>query len=108
MSCRGSSRVEYQVRLDALVRRQVISWKLSDSLLVEVHLRLQNDLARSPKTSLTHDSTVFGGQGMVYDARLIDPFNRLLIHAFRFQVFYHSDEQTLLVTRGAHVTAQGM
>jgi hypothetical protein len=32
----------------------------------------------------------------------------MLVHAFRFQVFYLTDEQTLLVTRGAHVTAEGI
>ena len=50
----------------------------------------------------------FDSDGMVYGFDLIDPENRMLVHAFRFQVFYHADEQTLLVTRGAHVAAEGM
>jgi hypothetical protein len=50
----------------------------------------------------------FDSDGMVYGFDLIDPENRMLVHAFRFQVFYHPDEQTLLVTRGAHVAAEGM
>lgn len=100
--------MEYKIRLDALVRRQMIGWKLSDSLLVDVHLRLQDDLPRSPTTYLRQDSAWFDSEGMVYGFDLIDPDNRMLVHAFRFQVFYHADEQTLLVTRGAHVAAEGM
>jgi hypothetical protein len=100
--------VGYKTRLDALVRRQLRSWKLSDSLLVDVHLRLNDQLSRSPTTLLRQDPTWFGAEGMVYGFDLIDPDNRMLVHAFRFQVFYHADELTLLVTRGAHVTAEGV
>src|SRR5260370_29193709 len=50
----------------------------------------------------------FGGEGMVYGFDLIDSDNRMVVHAFRFQVFYLPNEQTLLVTRGAHITAEGM
>jgi hypothetical protein len=100
--------VEYQVRLDALVRRQIIGWKLSDTLLIDVHLRLRDELPLSPTTFLERDPNWFGGEGMVYGFDLVDPANRLLVHAFRFQVLYHADEQTLLVVRGAHVTAEGL
>jgi len=34
-----------------------------------------------------------------YGFELIDPQNRLLVHVFRSQVFYHADEQTPLVAR---------
>jgi hypothetical protein len=100
--------VEYRTRLDPLVRRQLTRWNLSDSLLVDVHLRLNDELARSPTTVLRTDPAWFGAEGMVYGFDLIDPDNRLMVHGFRFQVFYHADEQTLLVTCGAHVTAEGM
>ncbi len=56
---------------------------------------------------LRPDPTRFDSDGMVYGFDLIDPENRMLVHAFRFQVFYHADERTLLVTRGAHVAAEG-
>ena len=104
----GGKRVEYRTRLDPLVRRQLNRWKLPDSLLVDVHLRLNDDLPRSPTTFLQQEPTWFDAEGMIYGFDLIDPHNRMLVHAFRFQVFYHSDEQTLLVTRGAHVAAEGM
>jgi hypothetical protein len=100
--------VEYRTRLDPLVRRQLLRWGLSDSLLVDVHLRLNDELPRSPTTFLSIEPGWFGGEGMVYGFTLIDPDNRMLDHAFRFQVFYHPDEQILLVARGAHVTAEGM
>ncbi len=100
--------MEYKTRLDPLVRRQLIRWKLSDWLLVDVHLRLNDELPRSPTTFLEKDPACFGGEGMIYGFDLIDRDNRMLIHAFRFQVFYHPDEQTLLVTRGAYVTAEGL
>jgi hypothetical protein len=83
-------------------------WGLSDGLLVDVHLRLQDELPSFPTAFLQKDLSWFGGKGMVYGFDLIDPDNRLLVHAFRFQVFYHADEQTLLVTRGAHVTGEGV
>ena len=100
--------MEYKTRLDPLVRRQLIGWKLSDSLLVDVHLRLHDELPRAPTSLLAKEPAWFGGEGMVYGFDLIDLENRMLVHAFRFQVFYHSDEQTLVITRGAHVTAEGM
>src|ERR1043166_3985218 len=43
-----SERVEYRTRLDPLVRRQVAGWKLSDSLLVDVHLHLNDQLPVTP------------------------------------------------------------
>src|SRR5437763_861614 len=100
--------VEYKVRLDALVRRQIIGWQLPDGLLVDVHLRLNDELPRAPSAVLQQDPTWFDAEGMVFGFDLIDPNKRMLMHAFRFQVFYHADEQTLLVTRAAHVTAEGM
>jgi hypothetical protein len=102
-----SEGVGYKVRLDALVRRQMIRWSLPDGLLVDVHLRLSDELSLAPTAFLHSDPTWFGGDGMVYGFNIIDPNNRMLVHAFRFQVFYHADEQTLLVARAAHVTAEG-
>ena len=99
--------MEYKIRLDALVRRQIIRWKLADSLMVDVYLRLNDELPRSPTSILQKDPTWFGNEGMVYGFDLIDPDNRMLVHAFRFQVFYHADEETLLVARAAHVAAEG-
>jgi hypothetical protein len=100
--------VEYKVRLDTLVRRQIIGWKLSDGLLVDVHLRLNDELPCSPTSLMRKDPAWFDSNGMVYGFELIDPDNRMLVHAFCFQVFYHADEETLLVARAAHVAAEGI
>lgn len=100
--------MEYRILMDPLVRRQIIRWKLPDSLLVDVHLRLHDELPSSPTTYLRKETDWFGGEGMIYGFDLIDLDNRMLVHAFRFQVFYHPDEQTLLVMRGVHVTAEGL
>ena len=79
------------------MRRQIIGWKLADGLLVDVHLQFADELAASPTRHLRNDSALFGGGRMVYGFHLVDLTNRMLVHAFRFQVFYHADEQTLLV-----------
>jgi hypothetical protein len=100
--------VTYRTQIDPLVRRQIQSWALSDFVWVETEIRLREHLPESPTSVLTLDPSLFEGEGMVYPFDLIDPQNRLLVHAFRFEVFYHADEQTLLVTRGAHVTATGL
>jgi hypothetical protein len=100
--------MDYKVRHDGLLSRQIVRWRLPDSILVDVHLRLNADLSRSPTSVLYRDPTQFEGEGMNYRLVLIDPANRLLEHIFLFQVFYHADEQTLLVTRGTHITATGL
>ncbi len=100
--------MEYTIRLDPLVRRQIIGWKLSDSLLVDVYLRLKEDLGRSPTSALSIDPSWFDAQGMVYGFELIDPEQRMLVHSFHFQVFYDADEQTLLIACAAHITAEGI
>ena len=99
--------MNYKTTLLALVKRQIRSWGLSDFLWVEVELRLNEQLPQSPTSHLYLDRTLFEGEGMIYEFRLIDPENRLRVHNFLFQIFYRSDEQTLIVRRGAHVTATG-
>ncbi len=99
--------MSYITRLDPLVFRQLVRWGLSDSVRVEAHLRLNDRLPRSPATLLVRDPSLFEGEGMTYQFDLIDPENRLLEHRFAFQVFYHADEQTLIVHRGIHVARTG-
>jgi hypothetical protein len=77
-------------------------------MLVDVHMHLNDELPRSPTTSLQVNRGLFAMGGMVYGFDLIDLKNRMLVHAFRFQVFYLADEQTLLVARGAYISAQGI
>lgn len=100
--------MEYKTRVAQLLSRQMNRWGLADGMFVDVHFRLYDHLPRSPKSVLVVDRSLFQGEGMIYRFSLIDPANRLLVHTFRFQVFYHADEQTLVVRRGVHVTATGL
>ncbi len=99
--------MEYRTQIDAVAHRQIVGWGLGDALFVEVHLRLNDQLPHSPTTYLRRDPTLFGGEGMTFPFQMIDPQNRMRVHRFWFQVFYGADEQTLFVTRGAHVASEG-
>ena len=99
--------MSYITRLDPLVYRQLVRWGLSDAVRVEVHLHLNDRLPRSPTALLIRDPSLFEDEGMTYQFELIDPENRLLEHHFLFQVFYHADEQTLIIRRGIHITRTG-
>jgi hypothetical protein len=100
--------VTYRILVDPAARRHVQSWGLSDYLWVEVELRLNERPPQAPTTLLERDPSLFGGEGMAYKFRLIDPDNRMRVHFFVFQVFYHADEATLLVTRGARLISEGL
>ena len=100
--------MSYRIRLDPLAHRQISRWELSDGLLVDVHLRLNDDLSISPKDVLRPNTDMFDDRGMMYGFELIDLENRMLVHDFRFQVFYLPDEQTLLVARAVHVTRESL
>ncbi len=87
-----------QVELTPLVRRQIASWGLPDSLLVETYLRLQRDLSQNPAQVLIRTEQPF--DGMCYGYSIIDPGNRLREYLFLFQVLYSQNEERLLVVRG--------
>ncbi len=106
---KGGERLEYRVRLDPLVHRQIVGWKLYEGLLVDVHMRLNEELPQSPRSVLQKESReLFENEGMLYRFQLIDPENRMLVHDFIFKIKYRSDEQTLLVVRRAHKTSEGV
>jgi hypothetical protein len=73
---------------------------LPDPVLVEVYLRLKEDLAEQP-TRVMVPSTEPGG-GMLFPLSVIDPDNRLCEHTFAFRVYYGTDEATLRVTSGLY------
>jgi hypothetical protein len=95
--------VSYKVVILPHAKRQIISWKLPDTVLVEVYIRLGEFLPKEPHRTLARERQPF--DGMVYHFRMIDPENRLCEHFFAFHVWYSQDEETLLVRRGAHVRA---
>lgn len=96
----------YKVVVLPQARRQIRSWQLPDSILVEVYLRLSEHLPQEPHNVLTRARQPF--DGMVYHCRMIDPDNRLCEHFFAFHVIYSQDEETLFVSRCGHVRAFGI
>ena len=96
----------YRVQLSNLVNRQIASWELSDTMLVEVQLRLRQDLRDNPAQSLIRLLKPF--DGMCYLFSMVDPENRLREHFFAFQVLYHSDEERIIVARGGYQRQDGL
>lgn len=90
--------MSYRVRVQSHVNRAIVSWNLPDSVFVEVHLRLNTDLANNPAVVLRPTNERF--KGMKYRFHLIDPLNRICEHFFTFHVVYSRDEESLLVTHG--------
>ncbi len=87
----------FQVELMPLVNRQIASWRLSDYLFVEVHLRLQRELSQNPAQILIRTRQPF--DGMSYLFSIIDPENRFREFVFVFQVLYSQDEERLIISR---------
>jgi hypothetical protein len=95
--------VSFKVVLTDRCRRDIVSWKLPDPVLVDVHLRLRQDLSDFPGIELVRSD-----EGMVYPLEIIDPHNRLSLYRFFFQVIYGQDEATLYVIRGSMLHTFGI
>lgn len=92
--------MSYRVRIRKSAAAQITSWNLPDFLLVEIHLRLREQLAQSPTTHLHRVRQPY--DGMVYEFSLVDSQNRLCEHVCTFLVVYDQDEQTLIVTNAGY------
>src|SRR4051812_6104895 len=90
--------MSFRAKILPLAQRQIASWELSDSLLVDVYLHITEDLPAAPQTKLAPTSD----SGMLYYFSIVDPENRLCEHSFWFRVYYHPDETTLLVASGMY------
>jgi hypothetical protein len=96
----------YRVEIPLRVQRVILGWQLPDPVLVEIHMRLREDLKDSPALSLERTRQPF--DGMSYRFSMIDPDNRLCVHHFVFQVFYRQDEEQLTVARGGYARTVGV
>lgn len=96
--------MSYRVVWAAPVRRAVPTWGLPDEVFVEMRLRV-NQLAENPAGKLFRIQVPF--DGMAYGFEFIDPFNRLCVHQFLFQVVYSQDEERLFIARGVHRRLMG-
>lgn len=90
----------FRIRISRRVVRQAKSWGLSGPTFVDLFERLRDGLAERPAERMMPSTDPRGG--MLYDFRLIDPDNRFCEHAFRFHVYYVSDEETLFVAWGRY------
>jgi hypothetical protein len=98
--------MQYRVKISSQVAKKIRSWGLSDYLLVEIYLQLNERLPLNPQLSLRRTETPF--EGMVFDFSLIDPENRLREHYCIFHILYGQDEQTLLVAQAGYFRRDGI
>jgi hypothetical protein len=92
--------MSFAVRFRRSVRRRIARWNLPDDLLVEVFLRLTEDLSTTPSQLLRRTTAPF--DGMAYTFPAVDRSNRVYGYAFIFHVRYGADEQTLWVVSGGY------
>src|ERR1700724_2671156 len=97
--------MRYRVKIEPYVPKRIRSWGLSDSILVDVYLWLNDRLPLDPLHSLRRVENPF--EGMVFEFSLIDPDNRWREHFFTFHVLYGQDEQTLLIDQCGYVRRDG-
>ena len=92
--------MSFTVRLRRGVRRQIARWHLPDPILMDVYLRLQDDLTGQPANLLQRSAAPF--DGMTYTFAAGDRSNRAYLYLFTFHVKYGADEQTLWIIRGSY------
>ncbi len=92
--------MSYRIQIRPTASRQIASWQLPDSVLVEVHLRLNQDLEEQPARVMVPSEEA--GGGMLFPFSVIDPDNRLCEHIFAFRVYYGTDEATLFIASGLY------
>lgn len=97
--------MSYRSEIEPSVRRKILSWRLTDYLLVEVNLRLFQSFRQNPLANLERVRVPF--DGMVHRFALMDPDNRFCEHHFTFHIMYGQDEQSLAIIDGHYVRLFG-
>lgn len=97
--------MSFRLKIRQAVVRQLATIGLPDSVLVSAHLSLRERLAADPIGELVRVQSPF--DGMAFPFSMVDPENRFVEHQFAFHVFYHSDEETLIVARVAYLRIVG-
>jgi len=88
----------YRLVFDSeLARILRTEWGLSDELLIDVYLRL-DQLRTTPARLLRRKLQPV--DGMAYEFELTEPGNRLILYSFVFLVRYGDSEETLHIVRG--------
>src|SRR5947207_13460031 len=91
--------MEYSVRLHPRVLSQIAGWGLSTEMLVEVRMRLREELGQSPLYYLRRDPDGPGGR---YPIESRDPGDPDFQQIFMFRVFFDEDEKQLHVVHGSY------
>jgi hypothetical protein len=97
--------MSYRVIILDSVREAIASWQLSDFLLIEVYVRLRDDLGKNPLQHVRRITIPF--EGMAYAIFLMDPANRFCEHVFIFHLVFGQDEETVLVTGARYLRQFG-
>ena len=92
--------MSFKVRIPSPMQRKIALWNLPDPILVEVYLRLHEDLSSQPQLRLVPRRRPF--KGMNYSFGVSDQSNRLRHYIFSFQIVYGQDEETLTVIDGSY------
>lgn len=98
--------MSFRVEITPSVRRKLAGWNLPDFLLVEVYLRLREELGERPTDLMRRTQQPF--DGMEYRFTLIDPGNRLCEHLCVFHVLFSQDEEALLVVNFGYERRTGV
>ena len=80
----------FRVQIRQSVARKIAGWSLSDSVLVNVYMYLNEVLPTDPSALIRRTGHPF--DGMVFEFNFIDPENRLCEHFFVFHVVYSQDD----------------
>lgn len=89
--------MSYGIRVHPSVLASIASWGLTDSMLVDVYLKLRETLAANPVMHLRRDPH---GNGSFYTFSLRT--DDIFAHVFNFRVFYDLNETHLNIVHGSY------
>src|SRR5689334_13983960 len=92
-----------RTRLSRMAMEQIRSWALPDDILTDVYIHLTDVLLQDPEHHLSRERSPF--DGMVTQLTRRDRYTMGREHEFAFLILFGSDEQTLVVERGAYFRA---
>jgi len=87
--------VSYAVRILRSVEREIASWNLPNGMLVDIYLRLKEDLLDRPFERMVRIHKPF--EGMIYGFDIADPNDPNRRYFFVSHMMCGQDEETLTV-----------
>ncbi len=92
--------MRYTTLIGDYAARQIAAWGLSESVWMDVLLRLYQVLPEKPSAVLSSLPEIPGG--MAYYFSFVDPGRPDFMHEFVFIVRYLADEEHILIARGSY------